>query len=166
MLFLWNLTGFICSSSAYCTGFGFEWFLAKLWPLNNRVFCVCCQLHRILTGLLLGNYWCKFIQTLQDKQSKNHWTKNCQYYAQQHLELIIPVKLGWNCTRSFWRVVRTSFCAMYRCYHFLVEATSTGKQLDSLPRWLNCALVNSMWLTMKATTATTTIFSSAILMSA
>jgi hypothetical protein len=38
---------------------------------------------------------------------------------------------------------------MYRSNQFLakVKATRTGKLLDSLPRWLNCILVNSIWLT-------------------
>jgi hypothetical protein len=44
----------------------------------------------------------------------------------------------------FWHVQTFQFIAE-------VKATSTGKLLDSLPwkmLWLNCALVNSMWLTV------------------
>jgi hypothetical protein len=69
MQFQWNFTGLICSSSpcAYCRGFSVEWFLAELWPFDKKVFfSVCCQIHKSLSGLLLINYWCNFIQTLQE----------------------------------------------------------------------------------------------------
>jgi hypothetical protein len=57
----------------------------------------------------------------------------------------------WLIMKSFLRSL-TLVSALQK-FQFLakVKATSTGKLLDSLPRkmrWLNCALVNSMWLTV------------------
>jgi hypothetical protein len=69
MQFQWNFTGLICSSSpcAYCTGFLVDWFLAELWPFDKKVFfSVCCQIRKSLSRLLLINYRCNFIQTLQE----------------------------------------------------------------------------------------------------
>jgi hypothetical protein len=69
MQFQWNFTGLICSSSpyAYCTGFPVEWFWPSYGPLIKRCFFLCVARYaKSLSGLLLINYWCNFIQTLQE----------------------------------------------------------------------------------------------------
>jgi hypothetical protein len=43
--------------------------LVMFWPFNKKVlFLMCCQLHKSLPSLLLRNYCCNFIQTLQEWQ--------------------------------------------------------------------------------------------------
>jgi hypothetical protein len=44
-----------------------EWFLAELWPLNEKgFFCVLPAIQNLVLTILLRNHWCNFIQTLQE----------------------------------------------------------------------------------------------------
>ena len=59
-----------------------EWFSVELWPLKKMWFWYPLKVHvrlsQILSGLLLRNYWCDFIQT-----STNCSGAYCQHYSVQ-----------------------------------------------------------------------------------
>jgi hypothetical protein len=110
----WNFTGLICSSSpcAYCTGFPVEWFLAELWPFDKKVlfFSVCCKIRKSLSGLLLINYWCNFIQTLQE-WSVPSLVVHCPSVCPSVTKFVSTWNWpSWGDTCDYWSLLLLSYC--------------------------------------------------------
>jgi hypothetical protein len=83
-------------------GFSGWMILAELWPFDKKVFfSVCCQIHKSLSRLLLKNYWCNFIQTLQ-KWSVPSLVVHCLFVTKLVQTWNWPL---WGDTCDYWSLL-------------------------------------------------------------